>query len=200
MSGASAPRKFVKPPPPRPAPIGASSPDARDAITATTLGVDQCWRDYEAKWGVGRLPLLVTDATRASMRRGMDAWNAAITAGDVAAVQTIGPKIKAALAFMDAEAVAGGNAPLSPVVWEVRRDDGSVIAITRTGAEASAVLREGRDIEVWTLEEIARVLPRLIGDIKRHFPGATVEQPQQHSAAYAMEWQTADTALAEIGL
>jgi hypothetical protein len=167
-----------------------------EAITAVVLGVDQVWRGIEAKWGVGRLPVLISDETRLSMRRGMIAWQTALMEGDVEAVRALGPKIIHALGVMGREAERLGHKPLDVNVWEVMREDGTVVAITRTSAEAGAVARDGRALEVWSLEEVGRVLPRPISDIKRVFPGARAERMTVHGEAYAQEWITSDAILA----
>ncbi len=71
---------------------------------------------------------------------------------------------------------AGANF-LDPEVWEVRKDDGTVVAIVRTNAETSKVVSDGRYLQVWTLDEIARVMAAnsLVGKAKEVFPGAIVE-------------------------
>ena len=49
--------------------------------------------------------------------------------------------------------------------------------MVRTNPEAHAVVREGRAVEVWTLDEVARVIAAhrdTIGEAKRVFPGAEV--------------------------
>ncbi len=61
-------------------------------------------------------------------------------------------------------------------LWEVNGPDG-VIAVVRTNPEAHAAVREGRAVEVWTLDEVARVIAShrdTIGEAKRVFPGAEV--------------------------
>ena len=148
--------------------------------------VDQAFHASEQKYGVGRLERLVSPSTLASYKRGWDAYRAAIEAGDGEAAEAIGPKMIAALAFMDAEATKAGHQPLAPDVWETPLADGTVLVICRTGAEASAVLRasqgrdgasyettlppdlaitvrnshEGRALTVWTMAEVARLIER----------------------------------------
>lgn len=180
-------------------PIGAKTPVDHDRIQAAVIGVDQAWRDVEATWGAGRLPALVSDATRLSLRRGMDAWQTALTYGDADVVENLAPKIRAALVFMEREATTLGHAKLTPEVWETRREDGTVIAIVRTQAEASAVVRDGRALEVWTLEEIARVLPANVTNIKKAFPGARVSRVVSRDEGFAQEWVTADPCLGILG-
>ena len=182
-------------PPHRALPIGAADPWTAERITAVVVGVDAEWRAAESKWGVGRLPVLVSDTTRLQLRQGMDKWQAAIADSDAAEIERLGPLIRGALKFMDGEAARLGAAPLAVNAWEVARDDGTVVVIVRTGAEASVVVREGREVEVWTLEEVARVLPRGVGSVKRLFPGAKVRRVATHHEGYGQEWVTGDPIL-----
>jgi hypothetical protein len=103
--------------PKRPAAIGPADPGAWDRMNNAIIGVDEAWRKVDAKWGVGRLVCLVSDETRASLRRGMDQWQFAIASGNDTQVIELAPKVRGALAFMDAEAMAAAEAPLAPEVW-----------------------------------------------------------------------------------
>jgi hypothetical protein len=162
------------------------SPEDHDRFKLALVPIDQAFHASEQKWGVGRLERLVSPSTMAAYKRGWDAYRAAIEAGDGEAVEAIGPKMIAALAFMDAEATKAGHQPLAPDVWEHPMADGAVLVICRTGAEASAVLRassapdgasyettlppdlaitvrnshEGRALTVWTMAEVARLIER----------------------------------------
>ncbi len=167
------------------------SPD-NDAINNATITLDNASSAAEAKWGVGRLVRLVSEETRASFHRGWEAWRAAVASRDAARVQSVVAKMCQAWAYMDREATAAGHAPLSPVVWEARMPDGRVLAVVRTMEEAHAVQRENRAIVVWTMDELARVLPRLelVNAIKAEFPGATVDRVVQHGPSFAQDWAT----------
>jgi hypothetical protein len=189
MKAKAATRRYEKPQ--RPAAIGPRDPFSWDRINAAIIGVDEAWRQAEAKWGVGRLPCLVSDATRLSMRRGMDKLQDAIARGNVEDIERIAPKIRAALAFMDQEAETAGHRPLAPEVWETRLEDGTVLAVVRTAADAHAVVASARKVECWTLEEIARVLPRgATATIKAAFPGALVQKVAMRDEGFAMDWLT----------
>ena len=162
------------------------SPEDAETLTALTQGVDHIAREAEAHWGVGRLPLLVSDDLRAKFaRQGLrwrtameDAWSSKmLTRDQLEAAQASSGAMQRAWLALDAQAKANGAAPLSPDVWEVALSDGSLCAITRTGTEASAVIREGRLLNVWTLEEVARAIeafPDIVRASKEVFPGAKV--------------------------
>lgn len=139
-------------------------------------GVDDAITTAERTWGVGRLRLLVSDDLRARWDRQWLAWCRAIEGDDVGAIQKQGAAVRRAVAALEAEARAAGQQPLTPEVWETRHGD-RVIVVCRTSAEAGVVAREGRAVEVWTLNELVRLAladrPGLAA-VKEIFPGSTV--------------------------
>lgn len=162
------------------------SPDDSATITAHMQGVDQTAREMEAKWGVGRLPLLVSDDLRAKFIRQADkwadalgtAWNSAmLTRDQLDAVIGKSAAMRRAWAALDAAAEEAGHRPITPWVWEAVLADGSVAAIVQTDAEAGKVIAEGRHVTVWTMREVANVIDALgvIKLAKSEFPGAKVQ-------------------------
>ena len=160
-------------------------------------GVDHIAQRMEAKWGVDRLPMLVDAETRAKFyrqgERMRDALEACYSAKvitrdmlDAAAKATGG--MERAWAALDAKATQAGETPIDPDVWEAPLSDGSLVAIVQTNADASKVIRDGRLKNVWTMEEVARVIemfPDFVRSIKETFPGATV-QPVRSKRARAV--------------
>ena len=60
-------------------------------------------------------------------------------------------------------------------MWETITDQGTVIAITQSNADASLVPVDGRQIAVYTLDEIARLLAgTLVDHVTKEFPGSKV--------------------------
>ena len=170
----------------------------RDRLIVALQPVDEAFRASEAKWGVARLERLVSPSTLASYRRGWTAYRAAITDGDASAVEELGPKMIQALAFMDREATARGHQPLSVTAWEAPTADGRVLVVVRTQAEAHALARapDGRERLVYSIEEIARLLPALdaINIVKANFPGAEAVSLSgvQMSEGRVSDWATQD--------
>nr|WP_321986166.1 hypothetical protein [uncultured Lichenicoccus sp.] len=150
-----------------------------DLIQAEIIPVDEVMRASERKWGVGRLICLIEPAILARWKIGFDKWNAAIDSGDMQAVRELAPKIRQALAFMDKQATDAGHAPLVISSFETALEDGRVLCLVRTAAEASAAVQqaEGRHLVVWSMEELARVLPKLetLYVTKALFSGSRVE-------------------------
>ncbi len=146
------------------------------AIKSVIDGVDHVAVEMENKWGVGRLRLLVDDDLRERFDRQAQLFNEAIIFNDARAVRRHGEGMRKAWQALDKYASECRFSRIEPVVWEINGPDG-IIAVVRTNPEAHAVVREGRALEVWTLDEVARVIAAhrdTIGEAKRVFPGAEV--------------------------
>ena len=157
-------------------------------IQTTVDGVDHVAVEQESKWGVGRLRLLVNDDLRGRFDDQARLFNEAVFANDVKAVREHGEGMRKGWLALDRAATDAGCTPLAPEVWEASGPDG-VIAIVRTNPEAHAVTREGRASEVWTLDEVARVIVNFrdsIGEAKRVFPGARVIDVRVKSIDWAV--------------
>ena len=178
-----------------------------DRWLLATREADEAFRAMEAKWGVARLERLVSRGTLENYRRGWLAYREAL-AGDIDALERIAPKMVQALGYMDAEATAAGHQPLSVDRWEAATNDGRVLVLVRTQAEAHAIAREPRgDGEperiVWTLDECARVLPtyNAVDAIKAAFPGAEVARVSgvQSREGAVHDWVTNDLLFDVLG-
>jgi len=154
----------------------AQTPNTWIAGQAAINGTDQVAVTMEQKWGVGRLPLLVSTELREKFYRQDYLLNQAIWHGDLEAVRTQAARMASAWRALDGAAEAAGAEPLSPEVWEVALEDGTVVALVRSQEEARAVTAEGRKMAVYTLEEIGRMLSnyRAVTEAKVAFPGASV--------------------------
>jgi hypothetical protein len=139
-------------------------------------GADETAAEMEAKWGADRLRLLVDAPLREKFDRQRYLLNQAIWHGELEQVRRESGRMVAAWVALDRAATAAGKQPLAPQVWEVPLEDGSVAAIVPSIEHAKAVTAEGRQVSVFTLEEIARLLSGYpeIAKAKLVFPGATV--------------------------
>jgi hypothetical protein len=146
------------------------------AIDSVIDGVIATQQRYEDKWGVGRLELLVGDELRLKFRDQYNRFNEAVMEHNVVLVRTRGAAMNRAWAALDAAATAAGAPTLHPEVWEIDLPDGRVIAFCRHLHDSFHVARSGRHVEVWTPEEIVRVIMAQpeIGNAKDVFPGAMV--------------------------
>jgi hypothetical protein len=165
-------------------------PSSEDCATlkAHADGVDNTARAMEEKWGMDRLPLLVSDDTRAKFYRQKVKWYDALEAA-WSTDRLTGPQMADAIAkcasmtrawlALDAEASQKPVQPLSAEVWEVRLQDGTIAALCRSTASAGHVISEGRYVAVYTADEIANVLDALPGSIlkaKEIWPGAKIQK------------------------
>lgn len=154
---------------------------------ATTPGMELAGRAYldeadltavemERKWGAGRLRLLVGPELREKFDRQRYLLNRAIWHGDLDAVRREAQRMVKAWLALDRAAIAAGKGGLSPQVWEVALEDGTVAAIVPDDADARAVHADGRKVAVYTLDEIARLLASFpaIAKAKQTWPGASV--------------------------
>ena len=153
-------------------------------------GADQLAREMELKWGAGRLRLLVSPELREKFDRQRYLFNQAIWHGDLEAVRREGTRMVAAWHTLDRVAVATGAFVMSPEVWEVVLEDGTVAAIVANDTNADAVRASGRKLAVYTLDEIGRLLSHYpqIAKAKEVWPGATVEavrRPSEPMDAFA---------------
>jgi hypothetical protein len=162
-------------------PLGASHSWARTHGTylagrAYIDGADETACEMEAKWGADRLRLLVTPELREKFDRQRYLFNAAIWHGDLESVRRESGRMVKAWVALDRAAEATGAPKLAREVWEVALSDGSVAAIVPDHAHAKLVLAEGRQVAVYTLEEVARLLLAYpdVAKAKMVFPGAEV--------------------------
>lgn len=175
--------------------------------------IDQAFTASEQKWGVGRLERLVGTNTLTAYQRGWDAYRLALEEGDGPSLEIIGPKMTAALAFMDAEAAGAGHQPLDPCSWEAPLPDGRVLVVVRTNAEATAIMRaekiasaettlppdlavtirtqhQGRALIVVTMAEVARLMLTMEAKVL----GTPWEGAPAHSGVQRDEGDAADVA------
>ena len=169
-------------------PLGSPQSWARTPGTTISAQVaigeaDRLASEMEQVWGVGRLRLLVSPHLREKFDRQRYLFNRAIWHGDIEAVRTQSARMVAAWGALDRAAVDADESSLSPEVWEVRLEDGSVAAIVRSPEEAHAVVASGRKLAVYTLDEIGRILSHhsAVTEAKLAFPGATVEAVRKPS-------------------
>jgi hypothetical protein len=160
----------------------ATSPGQYLAGRAAIDEADALAAEMEAKWGVGRLRLLVPTELREKFDRQRYLFNQAIWHGDLEAVKRESARMASAWRVLGASA-AVGDEPISANVWEGTFEDGTVVALVRTPAEARVVdnTREGRKMAVYTMQEVIALLEgsRLVNQVKVAFPGATVEKAIQ---------------------
>jgi hypothetical protein len=156
----------------------ATSPGQYLAGRAAIDEADALAAEMEAKWGVGRLRLLVPTELREKFDRQRYLLNQAIWHGDLEAVRREAGRMVTAWRTVERAADQAGAMPINPQVWETTLSDGTVVGIVRDIADAHAAMPEGRKMAIYTLEEVAKLLEAnsLVTVAKAAFPGATVEK------------------------
>ncbi len=154
---------------------GASEAEIRCDLA--TAPFDRAARAMEEKWGVDRLPGLVSPSMADRWGAAMANLNAALDAKDAALVVKRVEACLRGFAAMDAEAVAAGHKPLPPDAWEIEVD-GVTCAVLRDGNQwpAYAALRPG--VRAYSLREVGLALAaygQTVAAVKDAFPGAEVK-------------------------
>ena len=141
-----------------------------------TEGLDHLAKQMETKWGVDRLPLLVSDQLRAAFYQQKDLLDEALSSGDLALIDIQVGGMKRAWEALDQAATQSGQSILSADIWEVKLPvSGRIVAFVKTSAEAQAIARP--DLETWTVSEIAQLIDGMdenVRAVKQLFPGAEV--------------------------
>lgn len=117
---------------------------------------DRASRDMGAKWGIDRLPELVSPQTAARWGQALAGLNQAIDAADPAQVQAWAEVCQRGLAAMDAEA-AQHHQPANPQIWEYEYA-GFRFGIFHDGAEWQAAKRKRPDLLLYSMQEVAAAL------------------------------------------
>lgn len=135
---------------------------------------DQAAVAADGKWGVGRLRLLVGPELREKFDRQRYLFNQAIWHGDLEAVRRESGRMENAYRALDAAAVEQPTRPHE--VLEVALADGTVAVIVPDNRAVEAGQASGRQVAVYTLAEIGRLLSAYpdIVKAKQIFPGAEV--------------------------
>lgn len=168
------------------APVGVPQKSVLETLDETAFGM-------ERKWGIGKLRLLVSEDLRSRFDAQAEKLNAALEAGQQNLIDVQAEGMKRAWAALDKAAESSGRHPVSAEIWEVRLPKSNkLIAIVRTQDDALRVATPDR--EAWTLQEISLLIEHaghLVGDIKRAFPGAEIQQIHGKTQA-PFDWSKGD--------
>ncbi len=137
----------------------------------------------EDVWGVDRLPYLVDADLRQRWRRGIEKLNEAVRNNETERVRRLVDNMIKGLRTMITAAQEAGHSPLGADVWEARLADGRVLRLVR-GASNPQNDADGRDVVIWSLEEVARVVEAntSVNRVKQVFPGAVVTNVEPRPA------------------
>ena len=182
------------------------TPASYDQCMAVISGVDQVAATMEARWGIRRLPLIVSDDTRTRFRSACAMWAEAIKGWQIGEVTKAGGMMRRAWAALEAEAISLGHEHIEPHALEAPLPDGTVLAVVNSADDAHHIAKHaaGRKVIALTISEVARLFQKygredLQTSILAEFPGATValKRGGELPPGFAYEWATA-SAMADL--
>jgi hypothetical protein len=146
---------------------------------------DAAVREMDRKWGIDRLPELVSVESAAKWGKAMAGLNGAIDAHDPDKTKFWVEVCLRGLASMDAEAVSLGRSVSDPDIWE-HEYEGTIYGIIADGREWPAAYAKRPGIAIHTMREVAVALHEhrngLVNAVKLAFPGAEVKQVRRPKA------------------
>jgi hypothetical protein len=137
---------------------------------------DKISRDMDRKWGIDRLPELVSPATAAKWGLAMSQLNEAIGAEDVSLTVARVEACVRGFGIMDAEAIAAGHVQADPAVWEYELD-GHSFGIIEDGRQWPAARADRPGLTIYTMREVAIALAahsKVVASVKANFPHAEI--------------------------
>lgn len=159
--------------------------------------LDEVATQCERRWGVDRLPRLVSIDLAERFYRQLDKLNAAIleeaTGGSMANVEHEAGRMGNAWRALDAAAEAAGAEEASGMYLGARMADGRSLVIC-SDLEAVGVWRQynpDSPAAVWTVDEVVKMLEGfdLVNRTKHLFEGATIEDVRP---AQKLNWARGD--------
>lgn len=156
-------------------------PIDRKPIQDALEPLDRVAVEMEGKWGVGRLPRLVTPEMAAKFSSAREKLDEAIRANDLAAVVAKASVLIRGWQALDQAATDGGHKTYPEAVWS-KLHRGTKYTIVLDRADVSKVAKDSKHpATVVTLDELLVVWDdfqgrRVIEETKTLFPGATVEK------------------------
>ena len=161
----------------------ASDRVAQKIQTAITE-LDICVADFEKRWGVDRLPDLVSVETQEKYWRQADKLDLAIDASDADLVIKYAAGMMRAYTAMQNEARDRGHDELQGTWYECETPDGRVLIVAPSFEEAHKAARERPGCLIYAMPEVAAIVcrdeaGRFVNAVKEVFPAATVESVRQ---------------------
>lgn len=138
---------------------------------------DNAVREMEKKWGVDRLPEIVSPESAQKWGKAMAGLNDAIQSEDPDKVKFWVEVCVRGLNAMDQEAVNSGQPVSDPQIWEYEYE-GQVYGIIEDGRHWPAAYAKRPNMVIFTMREVAIALHAkrngLVEAIKLAFPGAQI--------------------------
>ena len=126
----------------------------------------------EMKWGVDRLPRLVSEILRIKFDQQRNLLNEAIKSNDAARIAKQSEGMRRAWIALDQAATADGHRPLPEAVWTAKHKSGDIVTVFRDDAQLVDIAAAGG--VSFTLEELVELIPAEVLVAKREFHGIKV--------------------------
>lgn len=153
---------------------------------------DRAARAMDAKWGIDRLPELVSPETAAKYGSAMAKLNTAIDSGDAEEVAArVGVCIRG-MDALEAEAISLGHQPMPADVW-IAEADGIRFGVCREPGDWPTLKAVHPDLVTYTLREVALALAHYrdtglnFHAVKEAFPGAQITEIRQSPLAEELD-------------
>ena len=177
---------------------GATANEIRADLSLAPF--DKAVREMDKRWGVDRLPELVSVESAAKWGKAVAGLNGAIDAQDPDKVKFWVEVCLRGLAAMDAEAVRLGRPLSDPMIWE-HEYEGTVYGIIEDGREWPAAYAKRPGIAIHTMREVAVALHAhrngLVDAVKLAFPGAEVKAVRRPKADLEDDFDFLDDGVVE---
>ena len=134
--------------------------------------LDTVSRSMEMKWGVDRLPRLVSEILRIKFDQQRNLLNEAIKSNDAARIAKQSEGMRRAWIALDQAATADGHRPLPEAVWTAKHKSGDIVTVFRDDAQLVDIAAAGG--VSFTLEELVKLIPADVLVAKREFHGIKV--------------------------
>ncbi len=161
-------KKQTKKPGQIPQPVEVKFPESEFSrfFKARMVELDRIKREHEDKWGVNRVIALVDVEFRIKVwKQAERVWEASKTE-DVARLASACDGMIRAYRALDNWAVAEGIGPVEIKALEWENEDGVIMAVVQTEADAAAYQRTRPDVEnrhIWSMQELATMLASGLG-------------------------------------
>ncbi len=142
--------------------------------------LDTVSRSMELKWGVDRLPRLVSEILSIKFEQQRNLLEAAIQSKDATRITKQSEGMRRAWVALDQAATADGHHPLGDKVWTARHNKtGDVVTVYRDDAQLIDIQAAGG--LAFTLEELVKLIPADVLKVKREFIGVKVADVRDKS-------------------
>ena len=177
---------------------GATANEIRADLSLAPF--DKAVREMDKRWGVDRLPELVSVESAAKWGKAVAGLNGAIDAQDPDKVKFWVEVCLRGLTAMDAEAVSLGRPVSDPMIWE-HEFEGTIYGIIEDGREWPAAYAKRPGIAIHTMREVAVALHAhrngLVDAVKLSFPGAEVKAVRRPKADLEDDFDFLDDGVVE---